>query len=102
MPRAKPPGLSRLWGLAVQIIPTRDGLITLKQAAQLTGRSVKTCWGWTDPAQGYVAADGTRVVIEVKRRAGRTLLVDPVDVAKAAHATDPRGLYRAARPLTAA
>jgi hypothetical protein len=79
--------------VALPIVPTADGLITIKQAAILTGRSEKTVWSWT--SKGYKAPDGTRVVIQKKRRDGREILLDVVEVAKADRATDPRGLYRA-------
>jgi len=74
--------------VALEIIPTADGLITIAQAAALTGRSQKTIWSWT--SKGYVL-NGTRVKVAVKRRDGWMILVDPVDIAKASRATDPRG-----------
>ena len=84
----------------MEIVPTFDGLITIAQAAALTGRSEKTVWAWT--SKGYKAQDGTRVTVKVKRRNGRELLVDPVEIAKADRATDPHGRYRSAFPLPAA
>jgi predicted DNA-binding transcriptional regulator AlpA len=76
----------------LQIIPTPDGLITLAQAAALTGRSEKTVWAWTKT--GYKAPDGTRVKVTVKRRDGWLILVDPVEIARADIATDPKRRYR--------
>jgi hypothetical protein len=70
------------------IKPRPGGLITLAEAALLTGRSEKTCWSWT--TRGYVALDGTRVVVPVKRRDGWLILVDHVDIAKAKHAIEER------------
>jgi hypothetical protein len=76
----------------LEIVPTPDGLITVAQAAALTNRSVEAVRSWI--RRGYKAADGSRVKVQVKRRDGWLILVDPVEIAKAAHATDPRGLFR--------
>jgi predicted DNA-binding transcriptional regulator AlpA len=86
--------------VTLEIVPAPDGLITLEQAAALTGRSRKTVWAWT--SAGYRAPDGTRVKVKVKRRDGWLIMVDPVEIAKAAHATDPKGLYRRFPSLAAA
>lgn len=84
----------------MQIVPTADGLITIKQAALLTGRSEKTVWSWT--SKGYKAPDGTRIRVRKKRRHGREILVDVVEIARADLATDPKGLYRRFPSLAAA
>lgn len=84
----------------MQIVPTPDGLITIAQAAALTGRSEKTVWSWTKT--GYKAPDGTRVKVRIARRDGWLILLDPVDVAKADHVTDPKHRFRPAFPLPAA
>lgn len=76
----------------MEITPTFDGLITIAQAARLTGRSEKTIWAWT--SKGYRAPDGTRVKVRKVRRAGWAILVDPVEIAKADVATDPHRRYR--------
>ena len=83
----------------MQIIPTPDGLITVAQAALLTGRSEKTVWAWTKA--GYKAPGGTRVKVPIARRDGWLILLDPVEVAKADHATDPKRRFRGF-PLPAA
>jgi hypothetical protein len=83
----------------LEIVPTPDGLITVAQAATLTNRSQEAIRSWI--RRGYKTADGTRIKVTVKRRDGWAILVDPVDIAKAARATDPKGLYRAAFPVAA-
>ena len=87
------PGLFHALGVALQIVPTPDGLITIAQAAALANRSEDTIRSWM--RRGYKAADGTRVKVKAKRRDGWLILVDPVEIAKADRATDPRGLFRA-------
>jgi predicted DNA-binding transcriptional regulator AlpA len=84
----------------LEITPTPDGLITVAQAARLTGRSEKTVWSWT--SKGYKAPGGARVRVSVKRRDGWAILLDPVEVAKADLATDPKRRFRPAFPLPAA
>jgi hypothetical protein len=93
-------GFSCFRGVALEIIPTPDGLITIAQAAALTNRSQEAIRSWI--RRGYKAPDGSQVKVAVKRRDGWMILVDPVEIAKAARATDPRGLFRAAFPLSAA
>lgn len=95
-----PRGIRHFRGVIMEITPTRDGLITVAQAAALTNRSESAVYAWI--RRGYRTPTGKKVKLRPKRRAGQVILLDPVDVAKAAHATDPRGLYRAAAPLPAA
>ena len=83
----------------MQIVPTADGLITIKQAALLTGRSEEAVRAWI--RRGYRLPTGERVKLAPKRRDRWVILLDPVDVAKADRATDPKGRFRAF-PLPAA
>lgn len=76
----------------MEIVPTADGLITVAQAAALTGRSGEAVRAWI--RRGYRAPDGTRVKVSVKRRCGWLILVDPVEIARADLATDPKRRYR--------
>jgi hypothetical protein len=77
----------------LEIVPTPDDLITVAQAAALTNRSEEAIRAWIH--RGYRAADGTKAKVEVKRRDGRLILVDPREIYLAARATDPKGLRRA-------
>ena len=84
----------------MEIIPTPDGLITITQAAALTGRSPEAVRAWI--RRGYKTPGGTRVKVTVRRRDGWLILVDPVEIARAARATDPQGRFRPAFPAPAA
>jgi predicted site-specific integrase-resolvase len=61
-----------------------DGLIDVEQAAELCGVKPVTVRAWTQ--RGYGPKDARRKLPVVKRENGRVLL-DPVEVAKADHAT---------------
>lgn len=61
-----------------------DGLIDVEQAAELCGVKPVTIRAWTQ--RGYGPKDGRRRLPVAKRENGRVLL-DPVEVAKADHAT---------------
>ena len=60
-----------------------DGLITVEQAAELCGVKPVTVRNWAN--RGYGPKNARRK-LPVKRENGR-LLVDPVELAKADHAT---------------
>lgn len=83
----------------MEIAPRPDGLITVSQAAQLCGVKPVSVRNWT--TRGYLTRTGETRKLPVARREGRTLLLDPVEVAKAEHATRERA-RRAAFPLPAA
>lgn len=73
-----------------------DGLITRDVAASLCGVDPATVSQWI--SRGYVVevrGERQRRFLEVAKREGRTLLLDPVEVAKADHATK----YRARRAV---
>lgn len=74
--------------MAAEIMPRPDGLITRGQAAQLCGVTPEAITNWV--RLGYGPKDDRRF-LPVKRRdaAGRPLF-DPVEVAKAEHATARR------------
>ncbi len=61
-----------------------DGLIDVEQAAELCGVQPVTIRAWTQ--RGY-GPKGARRVLPVAKREGRLLLLDPIEVAKADHAT---------------
>ena len=61
-----------------------DGLITTEQAAELCGVRPVTVRAWTQ--RGYGPKDDRRKLPVAKRENGQMLL-DPVEVAKADHAT---------------
>lgn len=70
-------------GFALRI--TRwDGLITVKEAAELCGVEEVTVRNWAN--RGYGPKGGRRKLPVAKRENG-LLLLDPVEVAKADHAT---------------
>ena len=61
-----------------------DGLIDVEQAAELCGVKPVTVRAWTQ--RGYGPKDARRK-LPVAKREGRIILLDPVEVAKADHAT---------------
>lgn len=61
-----------------------DGLIDVEQAAELCGVKPVTIRAWI--SRGYGPKD-TRCKLPVAKREGRRILLDPVEVAKADHAT---------------
>lgn len=61
-----------------------DGLIDVEQAAELCGVKPVTIRAWAQ--RGYGPKDARRK-LPVAKREGRTILLDPVEVAKADHAT---------------
>ena len=67
-----------------------DGLITRETAAELCGVSPVTVSQWI--SRGYGPKEGRRK-LPIAKREGRTILLDPIEVAKADHATK----YRARR-----
>lgn len=69
-----------------------DGLIDVEQAAELCGVKPVTIRAWI--SRGYGPKDARRH-LAVAKREGRCILLDPVEVAKADHAT-----RRAARRYT--
>jgi len=70
------------------ITPGPGGWITTDQAAQLCGVAPVTVRNWV--LRGYVSPGGERVKLPVAGRYKRRLLLDPVDVARAEHATARR------------
>lgn len=61
-----------------------DGLITRAMAAELCGVNPDTISQWI--SRGYGPKDARRK-LPVAKREGRLILLDPVEVAKADHAT---------------
>jgi hypothetical protein len=84
----------------MEIVPRPDGLITTDQAATLCGVSAVTVRQWA--SRGYLTAAGDRVKLPVARREGRALLLNPVEVAKAEHATRERARRHVGFPSLAA
>lgn len=78
-------------GLEPTITPRPDGLITRDQAAQLCGVTPEAITNWT---RGYGPKHDRRV-LPVAGHVGRVPLFDPVEVAKAEHATALRARRRA-------
>lgn len=76
-----------------------DGLITREMAAELCGVSPDAVSQWI--SRGYGPRDH-RVKLPVAKREGRTVLLDPVEVAKADHATKYRARRAVPRALLAA
>ena len=77
-------------------VTREDGLIDRDTAAELCGVTPDAVTIWS--TRGYMAtviADGQRIrqrrYLPVAKREGRTPLYDPVEVAKAEHATRKRG-----------
>lgn len=78
-----------------------DGLIDVEQAAELCGVKPVTVRAWTQ--RGY-GPKGARRKLPVAKREGRIILLDPVEVAKADHATKDlarRTVVRDAFPVAA-
>lgn len=78
-----------------------DGLIDVEQAAELCGVKPVTVRAWTQ--RGYGPKDARRK-LPVAKREGRLILLDPVEVAKADHATKDlarRVVIRDAFPVAA-
>lgn len=80
-------------------ITREDGLITREMAAELCGVSPDAVSQWI--SRGYGPRDN-RVKLPVAKREGRTVLLDPVEVAKADHATKYRARRAIPRALLAA
>lgn len=76
-----------------------DGLITRDVAAALCGVGQATISMWI--SRGYGPA-GSRRKLPVAKREGRTILLDPVEVAKADQATKYRARRAAPRTFLAA
>lgn len=74
--------------------PSEDGSISVAQAAVLCEVSEITVRSWI--RRGYIAADGSRVRLPVKYRWKGQIALDPVEVAKAEHATALRARRRTA------
>ncbi len=68
-----------------------DGLISVEQAAELCGVKPVTVRAWTQ--RGY-GPKGARCKLPVAKRENGLILLDPIEVARADHAT--RGLARRA------
>ena len=71
-----------------------DGLLTVAQLAQLCGVQPITVYQWT--TRGYLTRDGSQRVVLPVVREGRTVLIDPVDGAKAEYHTRVRARRAAA------
>ncbi len=82
-------------------ITRADGLITVAEAAQLAGVDERTVRNWI--YRGYYSdVLGCRCKLTVAKREGWLILLDPVDVARAEHATAKRARRTsAALPLAA-
>lgn len=77
--------------------PGPGGFITTEQAAALCGVKPVTVRNWI--LRGYIGPDGERHYLPAHRYK-RRLLLDPVDVARAEHATAERA-RRLRRPVAA-
>ena len=88
MPRIRPAcrGFRHVRGGSALRITRGDGLITIEQAAELCGVQPVTVRNWAN--RGYGPREARRK-LPVKRENGR-LLVDPIELAKADHATKER------------
>lgn len=64
-----------------------DGLITVKEAAELCGVEEVTVRNWSN--RGY-GPKGSRCRLPVAKRENGLILLDPIEVAKADHATKTR------------
>jgi hypothetical protein len=80
-------------------ITRADGLIDRDTAARLCGVTPDTISQWI--SRGY-GPRGAKKKLPVARREGRAVLLDPVEVAKADHATKYRARRAVPRPVTAA
>lgn len=76
------------------VTPSADGSITVAQAALLCDVSEITIRSWI--SRGYVAPGGERVKLPVRYRYKGVIALDPVEVAKAEHATALRARRRIA------
>ena len=75
-----------------------DELVTIAQGAQLCGVEEVTIRNWI--SRGYYSdAMQQRVRLPIAKRDGRTVLLDPVELAKAEHATARRA-RRASAAMT--
>lgn len=83
-------GVFRVWGLmmAGEIMPRADGLITRGQAAALCGVTPEAITNWV--RLGYGPKHDRRKLPVARRDATGHPLFDPVEVAKAEHATAAR------------
>jgi hypothetical protein len=72
----------------VDITPDPGGCISVAQAAAVCGVDEKTVRNWR--TRGYIGADGTRVYLRDCGRWKGQIRLDPVEVAKAEHATARR------------
>jgi hypothetical protein len=70
------------------VTPGPGGFITTDQAAALCGVKPVTIRNWIN--RGYKRADGSNVKLPVAYRWRGRIMLDPVEVAKAEHATAPR------------
>lgn len=70
----------------MEICPRPDGLVTREQAARLAGVTPEAITNWT---RGYGPKANRRRLPVARRENGRPLF-DPVEVAKAEHATAKR------------
>ena len=70
-----------------EVVPGPGGYITTEQAAELCGVKPVTVRNWI--LRGYTGLDGERHNLPAHRYK-RRLLLDPVEVAKAEHATAER------------
>jgi predicted transcriptional regulator of viral defense system len=78
------PGLRHARGGLALRITREDGLITVEQAAELCGVKPVTVRNWA--SRGYGPRDARRR-LAVARRENGLMLLDPIEVAKADHAT---------------
>jgi hypothetical protein len=83
----------------VLAITRDDGLITREDAARLCGVDPATVSQWI--SRGWGPRDA-KVKLPVAKREGRTILLDPVEVAKADHATKYKARRAVPRSLLAA
>jgi hypothetical protein len=83
----------------VLAITRDDGLITREDAATLCGVDPATVSQWI--SRGWGPRDA-KVKLPVAKREGRTILLDPVEVAKADHATKYKARRAVPRSLLAA
>lgn len=70
------------------VMPGPDGLITTDQAAALCGVGAATVGKWI--RRGYIGPDGERCKLPVASRYKGRIRLDPVEVARAEHATAHR------------
>lgn len=99
LPRTRSGAFLMLKGGDMEIVPRPDGLVTTEQAAILCAVRPVTIRQWA--SRGYLTAAGERRKLPVARREGRALLLDPVEVAKAEHATRERARRYRGFPVAA-